>query len=137
MQFGPGFLPTFLYYFTGTAIIFTLLASKGLGLSLSTGVPEQLGILGGLVAGTLGAYLNQTTTFSVQFRDRQKFFRELETTLNQLGYEQTAEEDGLRVYERSSARKLFSGKVYVQLEGNSATLGSRASIVRRLRKGLS
>lgn len=137
MQFGPGFLPTFLYYFTGTAVIFTLLASKGLGLSLSTGIPEQLGMMGGLVAGALGTYLNQTTTFSVQFRDRKKFLRELETTLSELGYEQASEEDGLRIYERSSARKLFSGKVYVQLESNSATLGSRASIVRQLRKGLS
>jgi hypothetical protein len=136
MQFGPGFLPTFLYYFTGTTVIFTFLAAKGLGLSLATGIPEQLGVLGGLVAGGLGAYINQTTSFSVQFRDRKKFLKELASALGELGYEQTAEEDGVRIYERSTARKFFSGKVYVQLEGNSATIASRASTVRQLRNAV-
>lgn len=136
MQVGPGFLPTFLYYFTGATIIFTLLAVKGLGLGLSTGVPEQLGLVGGLVAGGFGAYMNQTTSFSVQFRDRKKFLKELDAALRELGYEQTSEIEGVQVYERSSFRKLFSGKIYVQLEGNSATIASRASNTRQLRNAI-
>jgi hypothetical protein len=136
MQFGPGFLPTFLYYFTGATIIFTLLAVKGLGLSLETGIPAQLGVVSGLIVGGVGTYLNQTTTFSIQFRDRKKFLKELKTSLNELGYEPTSEVDGIQIYERSSVRKLLSGRIYIQLEGNQATIAGRAASMRRLQKAL-
>lgn len=136
MQFGPGFLPTFLYYFVSTAVIVTLVAVKGMGMGVDTGIPQQFGILGGLVAGVLGTYINQTTTFSVQFKNKKKFLEELETALNQMGYEQTSEEDGIRVYERSTFRRAFAGKVYVQLEGNSVTIASRAANIRRLRQAV-
>lgn len=134
MQFGPGFLPTFLYYFTSTAILITLIASKGMGFGMDTGLPQQLGLAGGVIAGGLGAYFNRTTTLSVQFRNRKTFFNELERTLKQLGYQRTSEDEGLYIYERSNLSKWLSGKIFVQMEGNSATIASRATNIRQLQK---
>ncbi|GAB4383969.1 MAG: hypothetical protein Kow00121_46810 [Elainellaceae cyanobacterium] len=134
MQFGPGYFPTFLYYFTTTAVIFTLMASRGMGISMNSGLPQQLGLAVGVIAGLLGAYVNYTTMMSVQFQNRKKFLAELETALTEMGYQQTSEEEGVQVYERSAIRRLLSGKLYVQLENNTATIASRAANIRRLQK---
>jgi hypothetical protein len=134
MQFGPGFLPTFLYYFTTTGILFALIASKGMGLSVNSGIPGQLGLVSGLVAGLLGAYFNRTTTLDVQFQSQKKFLTELETTLTAMGYQLASQEEDLRVYERSNLSKWLSGKLYVQMEANRATIASRAGTMRCLQK---
>jgi hypothetical protein len=136
MQFGPGFLPTFLYYFTTTSILFTLVASKGMGFSVTSGIPQQLGLVSGLAAGLLGAYFNRSIAFSVPFQSKKKFLAELETTLTAMGYQLTSQEDDLRIYARSSLGQWLSGKLYVQLEQTCATIASRAATIRRLRKEL-
>ncbi|WAL60640.1 hypothetical protein [Thermocoleostomius sinensis] len=134
MQFGPGFLPTFLYYFTTAGVLVALVASRGMGFSLNSGMPGRLGLMGGVVAGLLGAYFNRTTTVDVQFQGQKKFLAELETTLAAMGYQLAAQEEDLRIYERSNLSKWLSGKLYVQLEQNHATIASRAGTLRRLRK---
>lgn len=134
MQFGPGIAATFLYYFTSTAVVITFVASRAIGLGIDTGVPQQVGALGGLLAGILGTYFNRTTSFIVPVQSQKKFWNELESTLSQLGYQQVAEEEGIRTYQRSSFSKWFSGRIFVQLEQQQATIASRAITIRQLKK---
>lgn len=103
---------------------------------MNTGLPQQLGLVSGLIAGLLGAYVNHTTTLSIQFRSRKTFSSELNAALQTMGYQQTAEENGIQVYERSSLRRLLAGKLYVQWDDHEATIASRAANIRRLQKGL-
>lgn len=135
MEFGPGFVSTFLYYFVCTAFAITFVASKGLGLGLSTGYPQQLGLLVGLFAGLLGGYFNRTVSFSVAFSDRQSFLETLNEALEAMGYHHVQdEEDGVKVYERSPLRKLFSGKVFVKLDQGEATIASRSVHITAIRQ---
>jgi hypothetical protein len=133
MEFGPGIAATFLYYFTSTAVVLTFIASQSAGISINSGIPQQVGALGGLLAGVLGTYLNRTVSFSVPVENPKKFLKELEATLTQLGYEQIAEEE-VRIYQRSSFSKWFSGRIFVHFADQQATIASRAITIRSLRK---
>lgn len=134
MQFGPGFGVTFLYYFTSTAVLFTLVSSQALGTGMGSGIPQQVGLMGGLVAGLMGAYFNRTTTLSVTFKGKKAFLSNLNNVLGQMGYQQKSEEDDLLVYERSALGKFLSAKVYVQLEPEKATIASRSIQLKRIQK---
>jgi hypothetical protein len=134
MQFGPGFSATFLYYFTSTAVLFALVSSQALGVGMGSGIPQQVGLVGGLVAGLMGAYFNRTTTLSVTFKGKKAFLANLNNVLSQMGYQQKSEEDDLLVYERSALSKFLSGKVYVQLEPEKATIASRSIQLKRIQK---
>ncbi|MBD1868160.1 hypothetical protein H6F95_12775 [Cyanobacteria bacterium FACHB-471] len=134
MQFGPGFGVTFLYYFTSTAVLFTLVSSQALGIGMGSGIPQQVGLMGGLAAGLMGAYFNRTTTLSVTFKGKKAFLSNLNNVLGQMGYQQKSEADDLLVYERSELGKFLSGKVYVQLEPEKATLASRSIQLKRIQK---
>ncbi len=143
-EFGPGAAATFLYYFASTAVAITFVMSRSTGLGVGTGLPEQVGAVGGLVAGLLGLYFNRTAQFSLPLQGRKKFLNELDTVLAQYGYQPvpsdqleqlTAETSGsLRVYERSGASKWLSGRIFVQVEDQQVTLASRAGTVRALKK---
>lgn len=137
MQFGPGLVVTFLYYFTSTAVVITFVMSRALGLGVNTGIPQQVGALGGLLVGILGAYFNRTISFTVPFQSQKQFLKELEATLTQLGYQQISDIDSdienVRVYQRSSFSKWFSGRIFVQLENQQATIASRAITLRNLK----
>lgn len=135
MQFGPGLLPTFLYYFTGTAVILSLVTLKALHVGLDTGIPQEIGAIGGLVAGLLGSYFNRTTSFTLPVQGK-KQRNQLESTLSQMGYQQTGEEEGILMFERSAASGFFSGKVFVQIDKEKMTIASRANTVRQLKKVL-
>lgn len=136
MQFGPGLVATFLYYFSSTAVVLTLVASQASGLSINTGIPQQVGALGGLMAGVLGTYFNRTLSFSVPVESRKKFLNQLESTLVEMGYQKVADEEGVQTYQRSSFSKWFSGRIFVQVEDQQATIASRAITVRSLKKVL-
>lgn len=136
MQFGPGIAATFLYYFSSTAVVLAFVVSRSLGIGIDTGLPQQFGVIGGLIAGILGAYFNRTVSFTVPVQSQKKFLNELESQLSQLGYEQVAEEEGVYTYQRSSLSKWFSGRIFVQLEEKQATIASRAITVRGLKKQL-
>jgi hypothetical protein len=138
MQFGPGFTATFLYYFASTAILFSFVSSQALGVGVSTGIPQQIGLVSGLLAGLMGAYFNRTATLSVPFQSRKAFLANLTPVLEQMGYQkksqEKSEEDDLLIYERSALGKLLSGKVYVQLEQGKATIASRSLQLKRIQK---
>jgi hypothetical protein len=135
---GPGFGLTFLYYFSGTALVATLLASKSLGLSLDTGIPTQFGVLLGVIGGILGALVNRSTTLEVPLSSKKKFKQQLDTLLAEMGYteDETSRTDGILVYRRSSLRQLLSGRVYVQLGPKQAAINSRVTHIRRIKKQL-
>ena len=133
MPQGPGFLVTFLYYFSSTTLIVMFVTSKGIGMSLETGLPYQFGILFGLVAGLLGAYFNRSATISVSFRNKKKtFIKTLEQALSEMGFQKKSQLEEFAVYEKSAIRTLFSGKVLVQIDQNSATIIGRSSNIKRL-----
>jgi hypothetical protein len=136
MQFGPGLVATFLYYFSSTAVVLTFVTIQSTGLNLATGIPQQVGGLGGLIAGVLGTYFNRTLSFSVPVEGRKKFLNQLESTLTGMGYEKIADEEGVQTYQRSSFSKWFSGRIFVQVEDQQATIASRAITVRNLKKVL-
>jgi hypothetical protein len=127
MEYGPGFVATFLYYFVTTALVATFAASQGLGVGISTGLPQQLGLLLGLLAGGMGGYFNRTTSISVAVKDQPTFKKTLDTALEEMGYiNSREEEDGVIVYWRSPIRRLLSGKVFVKFEDeNDVTIASR------------
>ncbi len=101
-------------------------------MSLETGLPYQFGILFGLVAGLLGAYFNRSATISVSFRNKKTFIKTLDQALSEMGFEKKSQLEEFAVYEKSAIRTLFSGKVLVQIDQNSATIIGRSSNIRRL-----
>ncbi|NJL45003.1 MAG: hypothetical protein HC922_03160 [Leptolyngbyaceae cyanobacterium SM2_3_12] len=132
---GPGFGLTFLYYFCSTALVTTLLAVKTLGIGLDTGIPNQFGLVFGVVGGGLGALLNRSSTVEIPFSNLKKFKPQLDTALAEMGYTEdpSANLDGILVYRRSFLRQLLSGKIYVLLNNHQAQISSRIVHVRRLK----
>jgi hypothetical protein len=135
---GPGFGLTFLYYFAGTALVTTLLATKTLGVGLETGIPNQFGLLFGAIGGGLGALVNRSSSLILTCPSQKNFKQQLTTILAEMGYTEstTPRTDGILVYCRPPLSQAFSGKIYVLLEGKKAQLSSRAIQVNSLRKQL-
>jgi len=137
MSFGPGFLPTFLYYFVSTTLIAALVASQGLGMGMGSPTAVRLGLVLGVIAGLAGGYFNRTVTQSFEFQNRQKFLQKLEAALNEMGFAKSAErEDGVLVYQRSALSALLSGKVFVNFEQKSVEVAARAIALKKLSKRL-
>jgi hypothetical protein len=139
MQSGPGFVPTFLYYFVITTLIVGFVTAKGLDnpeLVASFGNPLRVGILFGLLAGGVGAYFNSHEQAEIPLKNRGASLKKLNDTLAQMGYAETQEIEGNKVYERTFPSSVLSGKLYIQLENTTATLSGRANVVRKLQKYL-
>jgi hypothetical protein len=132
MQAGPSFLTTFIYYFATTALILTLVISQSTGLAIASGIPQQVGAIGGVLVGLVGIYFNRSVMVTAHFSDRKKFLTELEAILTTMDYKLLTEEEDIRVYERSGFRKWLSGRVFVQLEKQQATIATRAVHMRCL-----
>lgn len=144
---GPGVASTFLYYFSTSALVGSFVVSRGLHLGLQTGIPTQIGILFGLVAGSLGAYINRSTQLQMTVANPKQFQQSLEAALEKMGYGPTpksAETDDspgkatpaepYLTYQRSSLSQFFAGKLYAQITPSQATIVSRAANIRRLKK---
>lgn len=139
MQSGPGFVPTFLYYFVGTTFIVAFVVSKGLDTSELTGSmgnPLQVGILFGCIAGGLGAYLNSHDSVELPVKNRGAFSQKLNDTLTAMGYSDVEEVDAIKVYKRPFPSSLFSGKVFVAVDNKQAIISGRSSSIRKLQKRL-
>ncbi len=138
---GVGFWPTFIYYFSCTALIVAIATSQGLNLSLTTPQPYRYGVLLGLLAGLIGAYFNRTTSLTVAFQDQQEFTVQLQQTLAEMGFEPQSEvvadlgADYL-IYQRSALGRLLSGKIFVQMAPHSVTISSRAIHIQQLQQKL-
>ncbi len=137
MQYGPGFTATFLYYFASVAIIFSLVAAQALGVSATSGFPQQLGLAGGILGGLVGAYFNRSTSFTVPVKKEKPFRNKLNGILTQMGYEQMEAPDKdptLLIYTRKGASRFLSGKVYVDFGKDSVTIASRAIQIKALKR---
>jgi hypothetical protein len=139
-QFGPGFLPTFLYYFTASLLITALVSSQLLHLSMRTGIPLQLGVIVGLASGLLGGLLNRTTLVTLPIKNRATFTTQIHQVLTEMGYHPVAlgeeADPNFLIYERSLLGRFFSGRVYVELQKKQAIIASRASVTQRVAKAL-
>ena len=135
---GPGFGLTFLYYFSGTALVTALLAVKSLGIGLDTGLPNLYGALFGTVGGLLGAFVNRSTTLTLPVNSRKTFKRELDAALAEMGYSEDAGAnlESILVYRRPFARQLLSGRVYVLLGEKKVQISSRAVHMGGIKKRL-
>jgi len=145
---GPGAFATFLYYFTSTTILAALVAVRGLDMSVTTGVPQRLGLMVGLLAGGLGIYFNRTATISIAAPNGDRTLGEVEAALAEIGYrldqaelELSSEATGsseipLRVYQRAALGRLLSGRVYIQQMENQLIIASRAVHLRQLQRQL-
>ncbi|MEM9908289.1 MAG: hypothetical protein AAF921_25030, partial [Cyanobacteria bacterium P01_D01_bin.44] len=136
---GPGTGFTFLYYFASTSLVGTLLASQVLHVSLSTGIPNQIGVVLGVVGGAVGTYFNRSQTLNLPVKGKKELLNRINPILADMGYtlDETLEDpaEGL-IYQRSGLRAWLSGKVYVTLGQKQATLTSRAVHIRTLQKHL-
>lgn len=131
---GPGWGMTFLYYFSGTALVATFLALKTLDVGLDTGIPNQLGLIAGLVGGAIGAYVNHNQTLEIPYKNRKGFLNRLETILADLGYSHDPEAaEEFRVYRRPPLRQLFSGQIYVQCLSDRAVIAGRSLQLKALK----
>ncbi len=135
---GPGFGLTFLYYFSGTALVTALLAVKTLGIGLDTGLPNLYGTAFGAVGGLMGAVVNRSTTLVLPISSRKTFKRELDAALAEMGYteDDAAALDGILVYRRPFLRQLLSGRVYVLIGEKQAQISSRAIHMGGIKKRL-
>jgi hypothetical protein len=133
---GPSVGFTFLYYFAGTALISTLLASQILHVSLTSGIPNQLGSLVGVVGGLVGTYFNRAMTVELPIQGKKKLLNRLTPLFESMGYALIEDSDKTLIFQRSGWSNLFSGKIYVFLGPKTATITSRATHIRRLKKRL-
>lgn len=135
---GPGFGLTFLYYFSGTALVTALLATQTLGIGLDTGLPNLYGTLFGAVGGLLGALVNRSTTLELPISSRKTFKRELDAALVEMGYteDSDANVNPILIYRRPFVRQLLSGRVYVLIGEKQVQISSRAVHMGGIRKRL-
>ncbi len=136
---GPENSLTFLYYFGTTTLLTIVLASMVLHLSPMSVVPNQLGLVMGLVGGALGLYFNRSVTVIQSIKGHKVFLNQISQPLAELGY-LPVEDDSLPadlvIYARRSLRGLLSGKIYIRLDAKKAYITSRAVHIRGLRQKL-
>ncbi|MEA5462822.1 hypothetical protein [Leptothoe sp. PORK10 BA2] len=136
---GPEHSLTFLYYFGTTTLITMGLASAVLKLSPASPIPNQLGLIMGLVGGGLGLYFNRSITLKQPIKGHKVFLNQISQPLAELGYSQV-DDDSLStdivMYSRSKLRGLLSGKIYIRLEPKTAYITSRAVHIRGLKQKL-
>lgn len=134
---GPGFGMTFLYYFSVTALITAFLTTRGLHIDMETGIPNQLGLITGSLAGLLGGYFNRSVLLELPITNRKSFIKQLNQVLADMGYELSDTlEDDVMVYQRSALRQLFSGQIYIQITPKQAVLSSRSTQIKQIQKRL-
>ena len=138
-RLGPENSFTFLYYFGTTTLITIVLASMVLNLSPMNGLPNQLGLVMGLVGGTLGLYFNRSITLKQPIKGHKVFLNQISQPLAELGYTQVDDDSlpaDLVLYSRSKLRGMLSGKIYIRLDAKTAYITSRAVHIRGLKQKL-
>ncbi|NES73244.1 MAG: hypothetical protein F6K24_52675 [Okeania sp. SIO2D1] len=101
-------------------------------MSMLSPYPYRYGMLIGLLAGFLGGYLNRTRTISTSFRNKKDFRVKVNTVLQEIGFEEHSQEDGYLIYEKAGWKKVFSGRIFVQIQKKSASISGRAVNLQKL-----
>lgn len=135
---GPGFVPTFLYYFVSTTLIGLLVLAQSGAAEGLVFTPYQIAIALGLLAGLLGAYFNSYQTITLPVPNRGVFTQKLNGILSAMGYQEASQLEEFAVYERGSFQKIFSGKLLVQIDKDKkeATIVGRSSRIRQIKQQL-
>lgn len=133
---GPGFLSTFLYYLVVTTFISVLALSQGQEQGLALDHLWLIAVLTGVVSGLVGSYLNSHIVLTLPIQNQAAFLKQLKGVLTTIGYEATSQIEAAIVYERSGPSKMFSGKLFVQIEPTVATISGRSTTVRKVRQQL-
>lgn len=136
MPRGPGAVFTFVYYFSGAALVTVLFTAKTLGVGFGTVITGELALLVGSLSGLLGVFYNRTKTLEIAVTKPKVFTRQMEAALADMGYTLAETIDGIAVYQRSSFSRLFTGDIYVQKQEGAVVLVSRAANIRTLEKRL-
>lgn len=137
---GPENSLTFLYYFGTTTLITIVLASMVLKLSPMSVIPNQLGLVMGLVGGGLGLYFNRSITLKQPIKGHKVFLNQISQPLTDMGFTRIEDDTlptDLVIYARHNLRGLLSGKIYIRLEAKAAYITSRAVHIRGLRQLIS
>ncbi|MEM9005822.1 MAG: hypothetical protein AAGE59_20140 [Cyanobacteria bacterium P01_F01_bin.86] len=136
MPRGPGAVFTFVYYFSGAALVTVLFTAKTLGVGFGTVITGELALLVGSLSGLLGVFYNRTKTLEIAVTKPKAFTRQMEAALADMGYTLAETIDDIAVYQRSSFSRLFTGDIYVQKQEGAVVLVSRAANIRTLEKRL-
>jgi hypothetical protein len=128
----PGFWLTFAYYFVVTNLIAVAIVSQRLGISWRDPSIYQIGILVGLTTGLLGANFNRNVTITIPIKRQSVFLKTLNEILTAQGFEETSQLEDFTVYQKSALATLFSGRVFVKIEGKTATIMGRASVIKKI-----
>lgn len=134
---GPGAAFTFVYYFSTAAFITALVTAKTFGVSVTTPLPGEFALIGGVIGGTLGALFNRSKTLEVPISSKKKFLHQVNTALSQMGYVLKETQGSVMQYQRPNASRFFTGDIYLQQRDRTAIFVSRASNIRTLAKRLS
>lgn len=141
---GPSGWFTFLYYFSTTILVVTVIGSRGLHLPWAAAQLYQYGLLLGTVAGLLGVIFNRTTQCQLSFRKKATYQRQVDQLLTTLGYEQDTaamerqpdDGPGFVIYHKTGLAGLFAGRVFLLWQQKSVQIISRAANIRQLRRQL-
>jgi hypothetical protein len=86
----------------------------------------------GLATGLLGANFNRNVTITVPIKRQAVFLKILNEILTAQGFEETSQLEDFTVYQKSALATLFSGRVFVKIEGKTATIMGRASVIKKI-----
>jgi hypothetical protein len=137
MMKGPGFVPTFLYYFVGSTFVAFFVLSHGANPDLALASPWGVAIAFGILSGLVGGSLNGHTTVQLPVNNTGDFTKKLQAVLIAQGYQETERVEAVTVYQRSDWTKMLAGKILVQLEPNTAQISGRSTHIKAIQKQLS
>lgn len=136
MMRGPSFGPTFLYYFVGATFIALLVLSRGDSPQLELTNSQPVAIAFGLLSGLVGAFFNSHSTLELSLNQNGVSKKRLYALLAERGYEQAEQQDRVSVYARSGGMNILSGRIFVEMENETATVSGRSRDVRAIQKAL-
>jgi hypothetical protein len=134
---GPNGFITFLYYFGLTSLILSVAIAQSLHLDLGTPTPYQYAFILGVIGGIWGAYFNRSVTLELKSHQPQNLLANLENKLNELGFIQCQEQDGIRIYSPRFLPSLFMGKIRILVQENQVRIVGRAVHIQKLQQSIS
>jgi hypothetical protein len=146
MMKGPGFVPTFLYYFVGSSFIALFVLSQAAtgtdagGSAL--GNPWPVAILFGLLSGGVGGWLNSHTTLELPVNNKGGFVKRLEAALAAKGLaamprdaaDKAGIPDDVTVYQRTGWTQRLAGRVFVEYDKKTAIVSGRSTLIKAIQK---
>lgn len=130
----PGFGLTFFYYFAVTNLIVIGLVSLRFEVSWLDPTIYPIGICAGLIAGILGTNFNRNVTVTATIKRKAAWLKTFNETLADMGFEPQGELEDFTIYRKQAIATLFSGRVFLKLEGKTATIIGRANIIGKLQQ---